>query len=115
VSLAKASFIDNNVIGPISASLSTTNEQLVDRFQLEDFRTAKYMVQMTNSGTYHITEVMLVHNDTDVFVSEYGTVITNSSLGTVSADISNGYVRLLVTPTNATDTVVKGHRIMVTK
>lgn len=115
VSLSKASFVDNNALGPISASLSTTNQQLVDKFQLEDFRTAKYLIQMTNSNTYHVTEVMLVHDDTDVYISEYGTMTTNTSLGTVSADILNGYVRLLVTPTNATDTVVKGHRLMVTK
>jgi hypothetical protein len=114
ISLGKASFVDNDVLAPIAASLSTTSEQLVDKFQYQDYRSAKYFVQMSNGTDYHVTEVVLMHDDTNVYVSEYGTMYTNNSLGTVSADISGNYVRLLVTPTNATTTSVKGHRTLVT-
>lgn len=114
ISLGKASFVDNDVLAPIAASLSTTNQQLVDRFSLEDYRSVKYFVQMTNGTDYHVTEVVILHDGTNVYVSEYGTMYTNSSLGTLTADISGNYVRLLATPTNSTTTSVKGHRTLVT-
>ena len=114
ISLGKASFVDNDVLAPIAATLSTTNQQLVDRFSLEDYRSVKYFVQMTNGTDYHVTEVVILHDGTNVYVSEYGTMYTNSSLGTLTADISGNYVRLLATPTNSTTTSVKGHRTLVT-
>lgn len=114
VSLSKASFVDNTALGPIAASLSTTNQQLIDKFEKEDYTTAKYLVQMKNGSDIHVTEVLLMHDGTDINITEYGTMYTNGSLGTVTADYSGNYVRLLVTPTNATTTSVKGHRLMVT-
>ncbi len=114
VSLSKASIVDTTAIRPFSTVASTTAQQLVDKFQKEDFRTAKYLVQMTNGSNYHVTEVLIMHNDTDVWITEYGTMYTNTSLGTISADIFNGYVRLLVTPANVSNTTVKGQRITVT-
>jgi hypothetical protein len=114
VSLSTVSFIDNNAIAPYSAGLSTTApNQFVDKFRIDEYRSAKYFVQMTANNEYHTTEVMVLHNGTDVYLTEYGTMYTNNSLGTVSADILNGYVRLLVSPT-ANSTVVKGHKITVT-
>ena len=114
ISLGKASFVDNDVLAPIAATLATTNEQLIDRFSLTNYRSVKYFVQMTNGTDYHVTEVVIMHDDTNVYISEYGTMYSNASLGTLSADISGDYVRLLATPTNSTTTSVKGHRTLVT-
>jgi len=115
ISLSAASFVDNTVIKPFSTDASTTNQQYVDRFEKDDYRSAKYLVQMTNGSDYHVTEVLLMHDGTDTYITEYGTMYTNNSLGTLSADINNNYVRLLVTPANASTTTVKGQRIMVTQ
>lgn len=114
ISLGKASFVDNDVLAPIAATLSTTSQQLVDRFSLSNYRSVKYFVQMTNGTDYHVTEVVIMHDGTNVYISEYGTMYSNSSLGTLTADISGDYVRLLATPTNSTTTSVKGHRTLVT-
>jgi hypothetical protein len=113
VSLAAAALIDNSVISAYQAELSTTAEQFVDKFSIENYRSAKYLIQMTSGTDYHTSEVMVLHDGSNVYLSEYGTMYTNNSLGTVSADILNGYVRILVTPTNIT-TVVKGHKLVVT-
>jgi len=113
VSLSKASFIDTQTFKPFSTDASTTAEQLVDRFEVDDYRSAKYLVQMTNGTDYHVTEVLLMHDGTDVYITEYGTMYTSNSLGSVSADIINNFVRLLVTPTNSSTTTVKGQRITV--
>ena len=114
VSLSRATFADQNSLRSTSASFTTTTaNQVADTFQAAGYRTAKYLVQMTAGTDYHTTEVLLIHDGTTAYITEYGTIFTNASLGTIDADISGGYVRLLVTPDNI-NTTVKTQRISVT-
>jgi hypothetical protein len=87
--------------------------QVADTFAAASYRTAKYLVQMSTSTAFHATEVLLIHNGTIVYMTEYGTIFSGSSLGSVDADISGGYVHLLVTPANA-NTTLKVQRLTVT-
>ena len=112
-SYGRAAILDHDAISPASADLpSTTADQLVDTFNADRYRTAKYLVSATNSTNYHATEIMLIHDGTNTYISEYGTVFTNMSLVSFDADITNGNVRLLCTPTYA-NTNVKVQRITV--
>jgi len=43
---------------------------------------------------------MVIHNGSNVYMTEYATLYDNVLLATFDADISGGYVRLLTTPTN---------------
>ena len=94
----------SNVIAN-SATTSATTAHTIDSFPATTWRSAKYVVQMTSGSDYHATEALVLHDGTSTYVTEYGTMYTNASLGTVDADINSGSVRLLVTPTNATTTV----------
>jgi len=114
VSLSRATFADTNIIRSTTASFTTTTaDQVADTFQAAAYRTAKYLVQMTAGTDYHTTEVVIIHDGTNTYMTEYGTIFTNTSLGTVDSDISGGNVRLLVTPANI-NTTVKTQRISVT-
>jgi hypothetical protein len=113
ISHSRASFVDHRFLDLVSATTASTSQELVDRFLLQNYRTAKYLIQMSQGTDYHVTEVMLLHDGTNVHISEYGTMYTNSSLGTITADISGDYVRLLVTPVNNTAMNIKGHRLQV--
>jgi phage-related tail fiber protein len=84
---------------------TTTANQVVDSFSATTYRTVKYLVQATSSTSYQSSEIMIVHNGTTAFISEYGTVMTGTSLASFDADVSGGNVRLLVTPTNAVTTI----------
>ena len=113
VSLSRASFADHDSLKPVSASFSaTTANQVADTFPAQSYRTAKYLVQMTSGSNYHSTEVLLIHDGTTVYMTEFATIFTNASLGTIDGDISSGLVRLLVTPAN-TSTQVKIQRLTV--
>jgi hypothetical protein len=113
VSLSRASFADHDSLKPISASFSaTTANQVADTFPAQSYRTAKYLVQMTSGSDYHSTEVLLIHDGTTVYMTEFATIFTNASLGTIDGDINSGSVRLLVTPAN-TSTQVKIQRLTV--
>ena len=113
VSLSRASFADHDSLKPVSTSFSaTTANQVADTFPAQSYRTAKYLVQMTSGSNYHTTEVLLIHDGTTVYMTEFGTIFTNASLGTIDGDINSGSVRLLVTPAN-TSTQVKIQRLTV--
>lgn len=114
VSLSRASFADSSALTPGTTALSGTGaNQVVDSFQTASYRTAKYLVQMTAGTDYHSTEILLIHDGTTVYMTEYGTIFTSASLGTFDGDISSGLVRLLVTPANI-NTTIKIQRLSVT-
>jgi hypothetical protein len=95
-----------------SFTTTTTANNVVDSFVKTSYRSAKYTVQITSGTNYHVTEVLLLHDDSDVFITEYGTVYSNTSLGNVTAAINSANVELIVAPTNSSS-VVKTKRISV--
>lgn len=98
--------------GSNSVNTSTTANNVVDSFPKSIYRSAKYYVQITSGSDYHVSEVLLIHDGSDVFITEYGTIYTNTALGNVSAAINSANVELLVAPTNSSS-VVKTKRIAI--
>jgi hypothetical protein len=101
-----------NVLEGVSNSqtTSTTANTIVDSFAKAVYRSAKYYIQITSGSDYHITEALLLHDGSEVYVTEYGTVFSNTSLGNVSANINSSNVNLLVAPINSSS-VIKTKRI----
>lgn len=99
-------------LGSNSVTTSTTANNVVDSFSKSVYRSAKYYVQITSGTDYHVSEVLLLHDDTDVFITEYATVYSNTSLGNVTAAINSTNVELLVAPNDASS-VVKTKRITI--
>jgi phage-related tail fiber protein len=90
-----------------SGSLTTVNtsQQVADSISIGSVRTVKYMVQASSGSSYHATEVLVIHNGTTTYMTEYATLMTDGSLVTLDADISDGNLRLLATPANAATTL----------
>jgi hypothetical protein len=88
--------------------LSSSN-QLIDSFPVTEYRTIKYVIQLSYAGIYHSTELLLLQDDTTVYTTEYATIQTGLSLGDISSIIEDGLVKLLITPTY-TNTTIKGFR-----
>jgi hypothetical protein len=101
-----------------TTSLTTTTataDQIVDSWSASTFRTAKYLLQVhdTNTNEYHTSELLLTHNGTTVYLTEYAIIYTAASLANFNADISGGNVRLLCSPVG-TNNVVKAYRQLLT-
>jgi hypothetical protein len=92
------------VTGKVTLS-TTTADQIVDNFIPTSVRTVKYYVEAATSSSYHATEILLTHDGTDCYVTEYATIYSGSSLISFNANISGGSVRLLATPVNANTAV----------
>ena len=113
-SFSKASLVDTGLT-PKSASIGTAATQYVaDTYSATTHRTSKFLIELAidSDNKYHATEILLTHNGTTVFMSQYGHVTSDSSLGEFDADINSGNVRLLVTP-SLNDTTIKTQRITI--
>ena len=97
----------------ISNTTATITQTAIDVFSATTYRSAKYIIQATNSTNYHYTEVAIVHDGTTAYATEFATMFTDSSLVSFAVDISGGNVRLLATATNATTTTYKIDRKLI--
>lgn len=98
----------------INVQTSNTDSQVIDYFTLSNYRTAEYVISLKNNAAnaYQASKLLMIHNDGDSFVTEYGVLSTNTSLGSFSANANSTHCRLLFTPT-AANTQVKGVRTNV--
>lgn len=102
--------------------LDGNGNQIIDTYSLDDYRAAKYFVQISKglgtSATFQAQEITLIASNTStVDISVYGKVTTNgpSGLGTFTAAIINtSTVELIFTPDYADNYVIKVLRTAMT-
>ena len=90
-------------------SSSSTGQQTVDSFAAATFRTAKYLISISNStdGDYQALELLLFHDGTTVYLTQYASIFDNGAQATFDADINSGNVRLRVTPASTDNMTIK--------
>ena len=94
----------NALIESTAVTTSSTAQITLDSFATATYRSGKYLVQMTSGSSYHMIELSLIHDNTTVYLSQYGEVKSGTSLGTFDASISTGTLSVLFTPANAITT-----------
>ena len=90
-----------------SSTKTSTSQASVDSFTASSYRSAQYQVQITRGSLYQMTTINVLHDGTNAYLSEFGTIKTGSNLATFDADINSGSLRLLATPTTSDSTVFK--------
>jgi hypothetical protein len=100
-----------------TTTTSAATETTIDTFAAGTFRSARYSIQVTNTtdSSYHMTEILLIHNGTNANITEYGTIFTGTAAeATFDADINSGNVRLRATPASADSMTFKVVRHCIT-
>ena len=97
-----------------TTTVATTSQTVTDQFSTSEFRSAEYLIQITQGSSYQVSKIILVHDGTTPYITEYGTLLSGSTLGTLDVDITGGTARLLVTMANATSASVKVSRTSIT-
>jgi hypothetical protein len=99
----------DSVAKQVAATVSapTMNSQITAySFAKADYRSAEFLVKTAYGVHTEISKVLVTLDTADnIAVTEYGTIGTNGSSMTVTADISGSDVRLRVTPANNNSTV----------
>lgn len=102
----------NSLVGSATVTTTSTSPETVSIAASATYRSVKATISASNSTTsnFATTEVLLVHDGTTVYLTEYGSVNSGTSpWTTIDADISAGNIRLLVTSSAASSTVYKIH------
>ena len=95
---------------------TSLGEYVADFFSASNYRTTKYLIQVQETGSpnFYSTEVFIMHDGTEVHMTQYATLYTSSSpVSSIEADINSGNVRLLITP-SVSNTTTKISRISLT-
>jgi len=80
---------------------ATTADQVLLSVSATTYRAIIAEISILSSTSYHVLEVMVIHDGTSASHTQFGDIFTGASLTTINSDVSGGNVRLLVTPTNA--------------
>ena len=94
-----------------SVSIASSSSPIpVEVCQYNDFYHVSYLiVQVSNneSNSHQISEIAIVSDDNNVYITEYGNLSTLSGLGTIGAQKSSSLVKVTFTPLPEIDVNVK--------
>jgi len=88
-----------------TVTLSSNTQVSIDSFDATQYRSAKYITQMTSNTSYHVLEMLVIHDGTNTYMTQYGELVTTSSLGTFDSSINSGTLSILFTPSNQNTTI----------
>lgn len=91
--LTEGSFDSSRVL------ITALGEQVLNSFPYTQYGAAKYIIYATFGLERQVCEILLIQDGTSVQIVEYANMITTSLLGSFSANITNGFVNIIVDPT----------------
>ena len=77
---------------------------LYSDLDVADYRSVEYSVQATQGSNFHFTKLLAIHDGSNPYLTEYGTVYNNSPVASFNVDVSGGFIRLRATAGSATTT-----------
>lgn len=98
------------IAGDIQSGVLTTNSTspaTVMSISASIYRSVQYQVQVTEGTNYNMTTINVIHDGSETYMTEYGTINHPIGVATFSSDISGGSLRLLAHPSFASTTTFK--------
>jgi hypothetical protein len=95
------------IVSRLTGTSVDATSVVIDTFDKTLFRSAKYVVQVSNSGRgdYETSEFLATHNGTNAYGTSYGIVYSNVELGNVAVAVNSGNVVLSYSGNFAGNTV----------
>ena len=106
VTAASVILNDGAVLSGVSTT-SSTSQTPINSFAAATYRSAKYNIQVVRGSSYQTSEVLVIHDGSNSYGTEYAVIKTGNSLATFDTDINSGNVRLLATPSSGDSTTFK--------
>ncbi len=102
-----ALYHNNTLLSSYTSGFITSNAQIsLDTFSATAYRTAKYLVQIVDVTKVHVQELLLFHDGTNVYITEYAVATNTGELGSFDATLVGSTITLKFTanytPTNMT-------------
>jgi len=115
-SISGVAVLNNGDISDSTATVSSSSATAIDSFAVATYRSAKYFVSITDStnSLYELQEANVMHDGSTAYISSHGSVTNHTgSIANLTADISGGNVRLLLTPNTEASLAIKITRIAI--
>ena len=98
------------IAGDIQSGILTTSatgEATVMSISASTYRSASYQIQAVQGSNYNMTTINVIHDGTNTYMNEFGTINQPTGIATFSTDISSGALRLLGYPASSSSTTFK--------
>ena len=89
------------------ATIASTALTVLDTFAIANFRASEYFIAITQGSAFQSSKVMVGHDGTNAYITQYGTLVSGSTLGTFTAAVNGANVELKVTMGSATSASIK--------
>ena len=98
------------IAGDIQSGILTTSatgQATVMSISASTYRSVSYQVQAVQGSNYNMTTINVIHDGTNTYMNEFGTINQPTGIATFSTDISSGALRLLGYPASSSSTTFK--------
>ena len=102
-----AFYSNNTLYSSYTSNYIVSNAAInLDTYSSTTYRTAKYLVQIVDGTKIHVEEIVVFHDGTNVYMTEYAIATSQGELGTFDAGLASNTITLTFTanytPTNMT-------------
>lgn len=102
----------SELITTVSNTVTTADTE-IDNWSSTTYRSAKLIVQVTQGANYQVSEIMVTHDGTTAYPTEYAVLNTGTEIATFSFAISANLLRLRVTQSSATSATYKIRKSLI--
>ena len=98
------------IAGDIQSGVLTTSSigpAVIMSISASTYRSVNYQIQVSEGTNYNMTTINVLHDGTNTYMTEYGTINQPIGIATFSSDINGGSLRLIGYPSFASDTTFK--------
>jgi hypothetical protein len=95
------------IIVSTSTTTTTTSATSVASISTSTYRSAVFQVQAAQGINYNVTTINVVHDGTETYMTEYGTINQPVGIATFGTDINAGSLRLLAYPASTSSTTFR--------
>jgi len=98
------------IAGDIQSGILTTSatgQATVMSISASTYRSVSYQVQAVQGSNYNMTTINVIHDGTNTYMNEFGTLNQPAGIATFSTDINSGALRLLGYPSSSSSTTFK--------
>tara|TARA_B100001250_G_scaffold388283_1_gene386418 strand:- start:22 stop:390 length:369 start_codon:yes stop_codon:yes gene_type:complete len=100
--------MDNGLVQSGIRTTSATGAAALITLTAASYTSVDYQVQVVRGSSYNSTMIKVLHDGTNTYMTEYGSVNQPSvGIATFSSDINSGDLRLLGYPDASTETTFK--------
>tara|TARA_B100000927_G_scaffold102378_1_gene82932 strand:+ start:3364 stop:5082 length:1719 start_codon:yes stop_codon:yes gene_type:complete len=98
------------IAGDIQSGILTTSatgQAVVMSISASTYRSVSYQIQAVQGSNYNMTTINVIHDGTNTYMNEFGTLNQPTGIATFSTDINSGALRLLGFPASSSSTTFK--------